>query len=143
MNTLLLPLLATLLPALSPVAQEEPPVEVGVDSGKSFAFDWDGLNVDGEPHDVEIRHVRFKYTPPGADPVVRWVNVALDAPVVLGENRVPVAKALAGIPAGEYVVNAELEDVAGQKSGYSQVDLAIRVRVKNPTRPANVRVVGP
>ncbi len=129
-------------PAATPITQEAP-IEVGIGSGKSFAFDWDGNSEDGTPHDVEIRHVRFRYMPPGTDPTPLWINVALLAPLKIGENRIPVSAALSGIPAGEYDMEVQIEDTAGQKSAYSMPALKLRVRVKNPTSPTNVRVVGP
>ena len=134
-SALLFPIIATLAAPVPQVA----PVEVGRDSTKQFAFDWDGKDEGGLDYTVPIQEVEFQFTPAAGQQ--RWVKVAIE--VQAGENRIPVKDALVGIPAGDYDLEVRLTDVAGQLSQFGQPELAIRVRVKNPSRPANVRVVGP
>ena len=130
---MILPLIATLL--LSP---QPAPVDVGRDSDKSFAWDWDGTHEDGTPG-AEVTRVEFRFIDP-ANPgnAPRLVTTAHTGTV--GENRVPVRDALAGISAGIYDLQVRLLDPGGQSSDYSPV-LQLRVRVKNPSAPKNVRVV--
>ncbi len=126
----------TATPIATPITQVAP-IEVGRDSGKKFAFDWDGKDVDGGDFTVPIQKVVFRYSPVAGQE--RWVEV--DQPVSTGENQVDVKTALVGIPAGVYDLQVRLEDVSGQASTYSTL-LNLRVRVKNPSAPRNVRVVG-
>ena len=151
MLSFILPLVFLITP-ITPVAEPTPepivtpmpipaaqvlPIEVGRDSGKKFAFDWDGKDVDGADFTVTIQKVVFRYTPTAGQQ--RWVEI--DQPVNSGENQVDVKAALVGIPAGVYDLQVRLEDVSGQASTYSTL-LSLRVRVKNPSAPRNVRVVG-
>lgn len=128
------------MPVAAPLPQASP-VEVGRDSNKQFAFDWDGKDEQGIDYTVPIQQVEFQFTPTVVTQQPRWVKV--DVEVQAGENRIQVRDALVGVPAGDYDLEVRLIDVAGQLSQYGQPKLAIRVRVKNPSRPANVRVVGP
>ncbi len=129
---MILPLVFTML-----IAQPAP-VEVGRDSAKSFAWDWDGNHSDGTPG-AEVAEAEFQFTPPAGAGQQRWVRVPHTG--VAGENRVPAKDALVGIPAGVYDLQLRLLDPGGQPSTYSPV-LQLRVRVKNPSAPQNVRVVG-
>jgi len=112
------------------------PIDVGRDSTKSFAFDWSGTHADGTPG-AEVTEAEFQYSPPGGQQ--RLVRLPLVA--IVGENRVSVTDALAGIPAGVYDLQVRLLDPGGQASTYSVPVLSVRVRVKNPSAPQNVRVV--
>ena len=114
------------------------PIDVGRDSTKSFAFDWTGTHEDGTPG-AEVTQAEFQFVP-AAGGAPRSVTVAHSG--VSGENRVPVGQVLGGIPAGIYDLNVRLLDPGGQTSTYSVPVLSIRVRVKNPDKPTNVRVVG-
>jgi hypothetical protein len=131
---MILPLVATLLFT----APQEAPIDVGKDSKLHFAWDWDGTHEDGTPG-AEVVEAWFRFTPEdgGSDRMVKVPHVG-----VPGENRVPAPEALAGVPAGVYDLQVRLIDPGGQSSGYSTPVLVIRVRVKNPSPPANVRVVG-
>lgn len=124
--------------AMVPIAQAVP-IDIGRDSTKQFAFDWDGNYEDGTPG-AEVIEVEFQYSPPEGAGQQRWVKLPLV--VVSGENRVDVKEALVGIPAGIYHLRVRLLDPGGQASTYSTPILNIRVRVKNPSAPQNVRVVG-
>lgn len=115
------------------------PIDVGRDSTKSFAFDWNGTHEDGTPG-AEVVEAEFQYSPPAGAGQQRWVRLPLAA--VIGENRVAVKDALAGIPAGIYDLQVRLLDPGGQVSTYSIPVLSVRVRVKKPSAPQNVRVVG-
>ncbi len=120
------------------LAPQPAPIDIGRDSTKQFAFDWSGNYEDGTPG-AEVAEVEFQYSPPEGGGQQRWVKIPFVA--TTGENRVPVREALAGIPAGIYNLRVRLLDPGGQPSTYSTPLLSIRVRVKNPSAPANVRVV--
>jgi hypothetical protein len=111
-------------------------IDVGRDSTNSFAFDWSGTHEDGSAG-AEVTEAEFQFTPlTGQQLRVRVPHVG-----VAGENRVAVKDALLNVPAGVYDLQLRLLDPGGQPSTYSPI-LSIRVRVKNPSAPQNVRVVG-
>ena len=124
MTQFILPLLlsvlepATLTTAVDPIATPTPvaqaaPIDVGRDSTKSFAFDWNGNHADGSPG-AEVAEVEFQYSPPAGGGQQRWVKLPLAA--IAGENRVTVKEALVGIPAGTYDLQVRLLDPGGQQS---------------------------
>lgn len=131
------PLLFTFVMQVDPTVPLTP-IEVGRDSTKSFAFDWSGTHSDGSAG-AEVTEAEFQYTPPPGAGQQRWVRLPHTG--VAGENRIAVKDALVAIPAGIYDLQLRLLDPGGQPSTYSPV-LSIRVRVKNPSAPQNVRVVG-
>ena len=143
----LLPLIFTIAepsptptPAPTPIAiAQAAPIDIGRDAtNRWFAFDWDGNHDDGSPG-AEVAQAEFQFSPPAGGGQQRWVKV--DHVGTAGENRVPVSEALVGVPAGIYDLQVRLLDPGGQPSTYTPV-LSIRVRVKNPSAPQNVRVVG-
>ena len=121
------------------------PIDVGRDSGGRFAFDWSGQHEDGtagaSTTDAEFHYIPVAPTPPAPSSDGHW-SVKLPLVAVIGENFVTMKTALVGIPSGVYDLNVRLFGVGGNPSGYSTPVLAIRVRVKNPAAPTNVRVVG-
>lgn len=122
---------------ISATVQPEP-IHVGVDSNMLFAFDWDGRYDDGSPG-ARVTAVEFRYvlTAGGAQPIMRRaVSV-----IVSGTTEVAVKDVLNGVPAGVYDTSVRLLGQGGQPSAYSPA-LSIRVRVKNPSTPTNLRVVG-
>ncbi len=132
-------IMAMLLPQVEPI-------DVSVNSGGEFAFDWSGLHSDGSPM-AETKSVEFHYMPVPPTPPVPGTGdghktVVLPLVAVTGENVVTMKAALAGVPGGVYDLNLRLVGVGGNLSVYSTPVLALRVRVKNPAPPTNVRVVG-
>jgi len=139
-----------LLPAVTllvAVMLQQAPIDVGANSGGSFAFDWNGNHADGTSM-AETERVEFHYMPDppiaiagvGAGDGHRTVGIPLVATV--GENVITMKLALVDIPEGVYNLNVRLIGVGGNPSQYSTPVLSLRVRVKNPDKPTNVRVVG-
>jgi len=134
------PLVFAILLAAAPVEdQPAAPIDVGGNSFKFFAFDWDGKDKAGNTHVVAIEKIVFRYT--SADPAAiadrRWVTVTQTA--VIGENKISSRDALGSVKAGIYNVHVRFSDNAGQPSNYSE-PLLIRVRTENPSTPLNLRV---
>ena len=136
-------LVVTLMVAL--LLPQVEPIDVGVSSAGKFAFDWDTLHDDGTPG-AATTGVEFHYIPvppiaaPG--PGDGHFTVNLDLAAQTGENVIPMRIALVGVPSGIYDLNVRLIGVGGNFSGYSSPVLAVRVRVKNPSTPTGLRVVG-
>ncbi len=130
---------------LALLAQPQPqpqaaPIDVGVSSGGKFAFDWSGEFEDGSPG-AEITHVEFHYKPEPPIPEGHGhTTVSVPLVVKVGENIVPMSIALEGVAAGLYNLGVRVIGVGGNPSNYSHPDLSVMVRVKNPARPANLRV---
>lgn len=133
----------TLLAALFMQAE---PIDVGVNSGGAFGFNW-SVNPDGSSSS-ETTDVEFHYMP---DPPIAiaglgigdgHVTVRLPLVAVVGENVITMKASLAGVPGGIYNLNVRLIGVGGNPSQYSNVLGPMRVRVKNPDAPTNLRVVG-
>ncbi len=144
--SLLVALTIAVLPIISVFAQV-PPIDVGVNSDGLFAFDWNGQASDGTPN-ATTTSVEFHFMP---DPPVSpapgtgdgHVTVSLPLVAVVGENRITMKAALVGVPAGIYDLNVRLIGAGGNPSTYSTPVLGpLRVRVKNPAAPTNVRGVG-
>lgn len=135
-----LPLVAMLAAVL--IAQDAP-IDVGVNSGGEFAFDWSGLHEDGTPM-AETTEVEFHYMPVPATIGTGDGHVTIRLPWVatVGENVIPMATAMKDVPGGLYDLDMRLIGLGGNPSAYSSPVLALRVRVKNPAPPTNVRVVG-
>lgn len=123
------------------------PIDVGVNSNGSFAFDWSGQASDGTPNsattDVEFHYMPDPPLPPGTGGGDGHVTVSLPLVAVVGANVITMKASLAGVPGGIYNLNVRLIGVGGNPSTYSTPVLGpLRVRVKNPDSPTNVRVVG-
>lgn len=135
-----------LLFVLMPLPQAAP-IDVGLGSGGKFAFDWDGNYADGSPMS-ETTEVEFHYMPQppialaGIGTGDGHVTIRFPWVATVGENVVPMATALKNVSPGIYDLNLRLVGVGGNPSAYSTPVLALRVRVKKPAAPTNVRVVG-
>ncbi len=133
---MMLPLVAVLFSLAMPQAA---PVDVGAQSSGGFSFDWNGEHADGTSM-AETTDVEFHYMP--VPPGDGDITVKLPLVAVIGENQITMRLALADVPAGIYDLDVRLIGVGGNPSVYSTPVLALRVRVKNPAPPTNVRVVG-
>ena len=141
-------LTATLALLVALLLPQAAPIDVGANSGGKFAFDWNGQHADGTP-DATTTKVEFHYMP---DPPISLAGVgggdghhtvSLPLAAVVGENIITMKLSLAGVPAGIYNLNVRLIGPGGNPSTYSDPVLGpLRVRVKNPAAPTNVRVVG-
>jgi len=140
---MMLPLVAVLFSLAMPQAE---PIDVAAQSNGRFAFDWNGEQADGtsmaETTDVEFHYVPVPSVSPGAGTGDGHITVKLPLVAVVGENVITMRLALADVPAGIYDLNVRLIGVGGLFSAYSTPFLSLRVRVKNPAPPTNVRVVG-
>jgi hypothetical protein len=133
-------LLFTLLPL------QVVPIDIGINSGGEFAFDWDGNHSDGSPM-AETESVEFHYMPdppiePGTGTGDGHVTVSLPLAAVIGKNVITMRDSLAGVPGGIYKLNIRLIGIAGNPSTYSTPIGPLRVRVKNPSAPTALHVVG-
>lgn len=138
-------LTATLTLLVALLLPQAAPIDVGANSGGKFAFDWNGQHADGTP-DATTTKVEFHYMPvPPVTPVGGGdghISVEIDLAAKTGENVIPMKTALLGVPEGIYDLDVRFIGAGGNPSSYSTPVLAIRVRVKNPDAPTNVRVVG-
>lgn len=139
----------TAVTLLVAVLLQQAPIDVGVNSGGEFAFDWNGQHADGTSM-AETERVEFHYMPEppiaiagvGAGTGDGHVTVVFPLVAAVGENVITMKLALADVPGGIYNLNVRLIGVGGNPSQYSNVIGPMRVRVKNPDAPTNLRIVG-
>ena len=147
MSPILFVLAFLCLPNLPDLWAQVQPIDIGVNSGGEFAFDWSGQHADGTPMsettDVEFHFMPEPPLPPGTGGGDGHVTVSLPLMAVVGENVITMKASLAGVPGGTYNLNVRLIGVGGNPSTYSDPVLGpLRVRVKNPDAPTALRVVG-
>ena len=114
-------------------------MEVGKNSDLSLAYDWDGLDVEGNAETVDAVEFVFRTIPQISSPALRVLRTT--PAVVAGENSYRVDALFITIPDGEYNITTRLRDIGGNWSAES-VGIAVEITSKNPSRPTNMRVAG-
>ena len=143
---MILPALTLLAVTGAPMAlplQEE--LVIGADSTLKFSFDWNGLDVDGNPTiatKASFRFFQLDVNPPPEFGLGRTVEITAE---VAGNYKVPVSSVLRqegirDIPAGRWEVKARLLDEGGNQGPYSQ-PITVRVKTGRPSAPTNLGVV--
>ncbi len=113
-------------------------MEVGRNSDLSLAYDWDGLDVEGNSETVDAVEFVFR-TIPISSPDLRVLRMTPS--IVVGENSYRVDDLFITIPDGEFNITTRLRDIGGNWSAES-VGIAVEITSKNPSRPTNMRVAG-
>lgn len=147
MNLLFAPLVLTTLATPTPIAtpQVARVVISPNDTNRSLGFEWDGMNVDGDAHDVPVLRAVIRYTNPLL--AASTVEVIIDFPSEIdssgGTTKIPMRDALRGVPKGDWDAQIALEDVAFQRGPFSAVTDKTRftVSINPPSAPKNVGVV--
>lgn len=129
-----------LILAAAVAMQISPPEEVGKGSDLSFAYDWTGLDIEGDSDQVDAAEFIFRSFPPVSPPLTP-VRIIDTRPVIIGTTAYPVAPLLENITDGEYTLTVRIRDLGGNWSEES-AGIQILVTSKNPSRPTNLRVVG-